>query len=133
MTAAPKRKLTTLKPRLQVMGSRLQSVQGGTWRAGKTSTERGYGYKWQKAREAYLKERPFCVYCLRAAVIPASTMLEEMQGCISKGIAFPYAQVVDHKTPHRGDERLFWDRENWQGLCFKHHNQDKQREESRGG
>ena len=27
------------------------------------------------------------------------------------------AVVVDHKTPHKNDETLFWDRANWQGLC----------------
>lgn len=27
------------------------------------------------------------------------------------------ATVVDHKRPHRGDLQLFWDRNNWQGLC----------------
>lgn len=25
--------------------------------------------------------------------------------------------VVDHRRPHRGDERLFWDRSNLQSLC----------------
>jgi 5-methylcytosine-specific restriction protein A len=25
--------------------------------------------------------------------------------------------VVDHIIPHRGDQYLFWDQENWQALC----------------
>ena len=30
--------------------------------------------------------------------------------------------VVDHIIPHRGDQKLFWDRSNWQPLCEHHHN-----------
>jgi 5-methylcytosine-specific restriction protein A len=37
--------------------------------------------------------------------------------------------VFDHKTPHRGDQRLFWDRANWQLLCHDDHDTIKQREE----
>ncbi len=32
------------------------------------------------------------------------------------------ATVVDHIIPHRGDQKLFWDENNWQGLCEHHHN-----------
>lgn len=32
------------------------------------------------------------------------------------------ATVVDHIIPHRGDQKLFWDRSNWQPLCEHHHN-----------
>ena len=39
------------------------------------------------------------------------------------------ATVVDHKIPHKGDQRLFWDPANWQSLCKPHHDRDKQREE----
>ncbi|WP_246549152.1 HNH endonuclease signature motif containing protein [Ancylobacter oerskovii] len=42
------------------------------------------------------------------------------------------AVVVDHIEPHRGDQRLFWDTDNWQPLCEPHHNSTKQREEHRG-
>ena len=36
------------------------------------------------------------------------------------------AQVVDHITPHKGNEELFWDESNWQSLCATHHSSDKQ-------
>ena len=36
------------------------------------------------------------------------------------------ATVVDHIIPHRGDENLFWERDNWQSLCKLHHDSDKQ-------
>jgi 5-methylcytosine-specific restriction endonuclease McrA len=39
------------------------------------------------------------------------------------------ATVVDHIKPHRGDQNLFWEETNWQTLCQRHHDRDKQREE----
>ncbi len=42
------------------------------------------------------------------------------------------ATVVDHITPHRGDQALFWDYDNWQSLCKQCHDADKQREENGG-
>ena len=40
--------------------------------------------------------------------------------------------VADHITPHRGDERLFWDRDNLQCLCRECHDSTKQAQERRG-
>lgn len=37
--------------------------------------------------------------------------------------------VCDHITPHRGDERLFWDEANLQTLCKDCHDKVKQAEE----
>lgn len=37
--------------------------------------------------------------------------------------------VCDHKLPHRGDERLFWDEANLQTLCKSCHDTVKQAEE----
>lgn len=85
----------------------------GSWRAGKeSSTQRGYGYRWQKARAAYLAENPLCVYCRRIGRVEAAT-------------------VVDHIKPHRGDEQLFWDEGNWQPLCASCHSSIKQAEEAK--
>lgn len=79
----------------------------------KTAAQRGYGSKWQKAREAYLKLHPLCVdHKRRGHIVPAT--------------------VVDHVIPHRGDLKLFWDRNNWQSLCKPCHDGHKQRIE-RGG
>lgn len=72
-----------------------------------SARQRGYNVEWQKARAAYLSEYPYCIMCCAAA------------------------SHVDHITPHRGDDRLFWDRTNWQSLCAHHHNSTKQREERR--
>jgi 5-methylcytosine-specific restriction enzyme A len=37
--------------------------------------------------------------------------------------------VCDHKVPHRGDERLFWDEDNLHTLWKPHHDRDKQKAE----
>lgn len=108
-------KLTTLKPRLGVQGGRLVTLNPDSWRSTKqTSAQRGYGYKWQQAREGWLRAHPLCVMC------------DEIDGRVTA------ATVVDHKVPHRGDMALFWDRSNWQSLCAHHHSANKQREEAAG-
>lgn len=106
-------KLQTLKPKLQVLNtSRVPTMQAGSWRTeGMTSTQRGYGYKWQKAREVFLREHPLCVMCAAEDRVTVAT-------------------VVDHIVPHRGDQSLFWRRSNWQPLCATHHSRDKQRQEA---
>lgn len=68
----------------------------------RSAGSRGYGRAWQKARKEYLTAHPLCVEC-------------EKEGRYRK------ATVVDHIVPHRGDQKLFWDRSNWQSLCKMHH------------
>lgn len=67
--------------------------------------QRGYTREWERARKAFLITYPYCVMCSAPAVL------------------------VDHKIPHKGDKRLFWDRTNWQPLCLNCHNSHKQRQE----
>ena len=67
------------------------------------AAERGYGAKWQRERRKFLESNPFCVKCYEEGHITMAT-------------------VVDHIVPHRGDQKLFWDRSNWQPLCEHHHN-----------
>jgi 5-methylcytosine-specific restriction protein A len=67
-----------------------------------SSTARGYNYRWQKARKVYLKNNPLCVEC-------------QANGIVKE------AKHVDHKIPHKGDTRLFWDVRNWQPLCVECH------------
>ncbi|GLK68098.1 HNH endonuclease signature motif containing protein [Hansschlegelia plantiphila] len=78
-----------------------------------TARKRGYGAKWERARLGFLRDHPFCVAC-------ASENRRRL------------ATVVDHKRPHRGDQRLFWDPTNWQALCAEHHDRDKQQAETWG-
>ena len=67
-----------------------------------TAAQRGYGYRWQKARESYLKRHPLCVECVKQGrIVPAT--------------------AVDHVIPHKGNQALFWDVNNWQSLCKRCH------------
>ena len=58
-----------------------------------SSTARGYGSKWKRESKAWLEMlgNPKC-FC----------------GCGED------ADTVDHKVAHKGDQRLMWDRSNWQ-------------------
>jgi 5-methylcytosine-specific restriction protein A len=124
-------KLTTLKPRLTTAAPRTAVMQPGSWRMDKTSsTQRGYGYKWQQARAGFLASHPFCVFCLRDAGIKATTIEGVIIECAEKRVALPCASVVDHMDPHRGDMALFWDKSRWQSLCATHHSGEKQRQEA---
>jgi len=76
----------------------------------RSAAERGYDGKWRKERAAFLALNPWCV---RLGA-----------GCTLIG------ELVDHRIPHRGDMRLFWDRSNWQTLCTHCHNVHKQRAET---
>ena len=68
-----------------------------------SSTKRGYNARWQKARLFFLMQHPLCKHCNDEGFIVS-------------------ANVVDHIIPHKGDMQLFWDKDNWQALCQKHHN-----------
>lgn len=67
-----------------------------------TSTKRGYGYKWQRARAGFLAKHPLCLHCQSKGRVVVAT-------------------DVDHITPHKGDMTVFWDRSNWQALCAPCH------------
>jgi 5-methylcytosine-specific restriction enzyme A len=72
-----------------------------------TTTEQGYGWEWQKLREAYLRDNPYCVQCMSDGVITA-------------------ARVVDHIVPLRQGGSS--DAGNLQALCDRCHNRKRQRE-----
>lgn len=92
-----------------------------------SSSKRGFDYRWQKARETYLRNNPLCIDHKQRGKIVAAT-------------------VVDHIVPHRlsdaidsGDEQRiaearerFWDSDNWQPLCKHCHDSRKQRLERSG-
>jgi len=60
-------------------------------------SQRIYDHRWRRLRAAFLREHPLCVEC----------------GAL--------ANVVDHVTPHRGDERLMWAEDNLQPMCDRCH------------
>lgn len=93
-----------------------------------SSTQRGYGYKWQQARAGYLRSHPLCMDHQKVGELVQAT-------------------VVDHKIPHKLDEAmssgdaeriakakaLFWDSENWQSLCKTCHDEKTAREDGAFG
>ena len=108
-----KGKLPRLGSRVQMaQTTRVRSVEAGSWSGGGSAASRGYGARWREARLEFLKDNPLCVRCDAAGRVQPAT-------------------VVDHRVPHRGDRKLFWDRGNWQSLCAPCHNGWKQREEIR--
>ncbi|POP53077.1 HNH endonuclease signature motif containing protein [Zhongshania marina] len=72
-----------------------------------------YCYKWQQAAKGFLRRNPWCADHKARGVYVTAT-------------------VVDHKVAHRGDMKLFWDKNNWQGLCGHCHDSHKQRLEKSG-
>ena|SRR5215216_2743747 len=103
-------RIPSLRPLVEVMQAGPQVLNTESWRAdiGASSTARGYGYKWQQARAGYLAKHPLCVMCKADGMVRLAT-------------------VVDHKVAHRGDQGLFWDRNNWQSLCKPHHDSEAQK------
>ena len=67
------------------------------------ANQRGYNSQWRKEREYYLRDNPLCVACQRDNRLTPAT-------------------VVDHIQPHKGNQDLFWDTDNWQALCQSCHN-----------
>ncbi len=77
----------------------------------RSAAGRGYGSRWQRESKRFLTQHPLC------------------RKCREEG-RFVKATVVDHIVPHRGDQGLFWDHNNWQPLCKKHHDLKTGREDS---
>jgi 5-methylcytosine-specific restriction protein A len=82
---------------LKAVAERRQQALDRQNRERLNSNQRGYSYKWHKARKTYLMANPLCVKCGKPAT------------------------EVDHITPHKGDMNLFWDVNNWQALCHECH------------
>jgi 5-methylcytosine-specific restriction protein A len=78
------------------------------------STQRGYGYKWQQAREGYLRKHPLCKDHQDRGMIVMAT-------------------EVDHIIAHKGGMELFWDSDNWQSLCKSCHSIKTAREDGSFG
>jgi len=69
----------------------------------KSSADRGYGYRWRKARAAFIQRNPLCRECEKEDRVTATA-------------------EVDHIIPVTGpDDPRFWDEGNWQPLCKPHH------------
>jgi 5-methylcytosine-specific restriction protein A len=58
--------------------------------------------RWQMLRERVMFAFPICQECI-------------------KNERYTPSMVVDHVTPHFGNPKLFWDSDNLQALCKRHH------------
>jgi 5-methylcytosine-specific restriction enzyme A len=110
-------KLTSLKPALGMLAPRLGYASGDEaardrYRVGAEPWRRWYRTaRWKEIRWSVLVGDLFkCRLCGHREVNPSSL-------------------VCDHVRPHRGDERMFWDRSNLQTLCSSCHSSRKQAEE----
>jgi len=75
-----------------------------------TSTQRGYGYRWQVRAARFLTQFPLCGMRYNGLPPVMSQCRDEHR--------LTEATQVDHVVPHRGDQALFWDElGNWQALC----------------
>lgn len=105
-------KLQILKSNVTAAPARaIPMVQPGSWRTeGMSSTARGYGYRWQQARERFLRLHPLC----------------QCEDCMEGEKRLTVASIVDHRIPHRGDQSLFWDESNWQAMAKPCHDRKTQ-------
>lgn len=67
------------------------------------SSQRGYGYRWQRYARGFLSQFPLCVHCERAGRTTAAAAVDHIQ------------RVTGPTDP------LFWRRENHQPLCWSCH------------
>jgi 5-methylcytosine-specific restriction protein A len=78
-----------------------------------TFHQRGYTVEWVKYRAQWLRAHPLCGD-------RESGPSKEHSKCLSEGL-HRAATDVDHIVPHRGDNKLFWERSNHQSLCHQCH------------
>ncbi|MCY7262736.1 HNH endonuclease signature motif containing protein [Pseudomonas protegens] len=92
-----------------------------------SSSERGYGYKWQQARDSFLREHPFCSMCSTDQRPVAATVVDHK-------VAPKLKEAKDSGDPAAINLawKLFWRRSNWQSLCKFCHDSTKQRAEKSG-
>lgn len=101
--------MPTRPPSFRPPGSRTKAEAE---RARPSAQARGYDSKWRRASKAFLAE-PHNRLCV----------------CGCGGLS----EMVDHKTPHRGDMKLFWDRKNWQPMTRSCHSRKTAASDGRWG
>lgn len=94
---------------------RAQNREYDARRRSESETRRLYGtQRWKRFSRSFLRqpENVLCAECSAEGLTVVST-------------------VTDHVTPHKGDVAAFWAGP-FRGLCERHHNSHKQREERSG-
>lgn len=82
-----------------------------------SAASRGYGRAWREASAAFLRAHPLC----------------QCDECQEGKLRATPSEVTDHRVPHRGDERLFWDVSNWQAMSKRCHDRKTAREDGGWG
>ena len=105
-------KLPMLKPRVPMLATtRVRPMP----RPSRAKGGQGlYTYRWKLARIAFLRAHPLC----------------QCENCDEGRKRVMPASVVDHRIPHRGDYRLFWDESNWTAMAKQCHDAKTAREDS---
>lgn len=111
-------RLTSLKPRIGTLKTNIAYLPEGR-QARDRHRDRQPWRKWYKTSEWRR---------LRWATLVRDLFTCGMCGRLENDTS---KLVADHRTPHRGDERLFWDAGNLWCLCKPCHDGAKQREEAR--
>jgi 5-methylcytosine-specific restriction protein A len=105
-------RLTNLRPQLSPPASCLRPLDNVQKQERLSWRHLYHTARWKKLRsEILLRDAFTCAMCQRLAV---------------------HGMVIDHKTPHRGDLRLFWSEANLQVLCATCHSSTKQSLEAAG-
>jgi 5-methylcytosine-specific restriction protein A len=82
-----------------------QCMENGKARESRPNAgDRGYNARWRDYRIEFLSRNRFCADPFEIHEIPV------------------FADVVDHRKPHKGNMELFWDESNHQALCEFCHN-----------
>lgn len=121
-------RLTSLPPRIKPLGTRLQPALSREESEAKRFRDRDRQVAWRKW---YATAR---WKALRLEILRRDQYTCQRSGvlCIGKHPA-PNSPVVNHKKPHRGDERLFWDPDNLETVSKAVHDGEIQSEERRAG
>lgn len=114
-------RVKTLKPAIRMLSaSPIPAAARGN------STERGYTYRWQQYRKAWLREHPLCGDCIDGSGAEHSQCARELR--------VTAATDVDHIERINGpNDPLFWEPSNHQSLCHACHSSKTQSEQAGGG
>ena len=110
-------KLSALKPSLSTLSPTVAYLPQDDGERAKFRAATSAGHKWY--------------HTARWKRLRAVILLRDLYTCqLCKRIEANASRLVaDHITPHKGDERLFWDETNLQALCWNCHSGAKQRAE----
>jgi 5-methylcytosine-specific restriction endonuclease McrA len=113
-------KLSNLRPTLKSLAPRIAYTQNPEAAEQRTSAPA----PWESWKKTYRWQQ------LRASILLRDQYQCQWPGC--GRIHSDTSQLVaDHRQPHRGDKKLFWDPTNLQTLCASPcHNKHKQRMEA---